>query len=234
MPATALPSSGESRPEPRPSGIAAAKTCDASGMAEIHRMFRAGFGEAPTLVAGVADGDVVHAEVVSDHLRMLSVGLHAHHEGEDAMLWDALGERAPSCSVHVQRIEGREVHEQLGVLGLHALHVHAARRGPLAERIPKHGVLAFVMGVQPDRQHAEVVAHHLGVHDVAVGHSRDEGRPLTEAGPEHAMDLGHAARVARLGHDHSAWPGLGPTVTTLGKRGCGHPDSDRVWERSHS
>jgi hypothetical protein len=76
-------------------------------MAEIHRMFRAGFGEAPALIAGVADGDVVHAEVVSDHLRMLSVGLHAHHEGEDAMLWDALDERAPSCSMHVQRMKAQ-------------------------------------------------------------------------------------------------------------------------------
>jgi hypothetical protein len=106
MPAIPLPSSGD-RPLPVPGALGTAKTCDASGMAEIHRMFRAGFGEAPALIAGVADGDVVHAEVVSDHLRMLSVGLHAHHEGEDAMLWDALGERAPSCGMHVQRMKAQ-------------------------------------------------------------------------------------------------------------------------------
>jgi hypothetical protein len=106
MPATALPPSGDRR-EPGPGEAGTAKTCDASGMAEIHRMFRAGFGEGPALIAGVADGDVVHAEVVSDHLRMLSVGLHAHHEGEDAMLWDALGERAPSCGMHVQRMKAQ-------------------------------------------------------------------------------------------------------------------------------
>ena len=107
MPATPLPSSGDRPRQHEADGLGTAKTCDASGMAEIHRMFRAGFGEAPTLIAGVADGDVVHAEVVSDHLRMLSVGLHAHHEGEDAMLWDALDERAPSCSMHVQRMKAQ-------------------------------------------------------------------------------------------------------------------------------
>ncbi|MFF1876957.1 hemerythrin domain-containing protein [Leifsonia sp. NPDC058230] len=74
-------------------------------MAEIHRMFRAGFAEAPALVAGVAEGDSAHADVVGDHLAMLSVALHAHHEGEDTHLWDALEQRAPSCAIHVERMK---------------------------------------------------------------------------------------------------------------------------------
>ena len=44
MAATPLPSGGE-RPE-----AGTAKTCDASGMIEIHRMFRRSFGEGPALV----------------------------------------------------------------------------------------------------------------------------------------------------------------------------------------
>lgn len=96
MPATPLPPSGD---------LPKAKTCDASGMAEIHRMYKAGFGEAPRLVQGVAEGDVAHAEVVADQLHLLSVALHAHHEGEDERLWAPLAERAPSCAVHVERMK---------------------------------------------------------------------------------------------------------------------------------
>ena len=62
MAATALPSSG---------GVPA-KTCDASGMADIHRWYRAGFAEAPNLVRGVAPGDLAHAELVATHLNLLS------------------------------------------------------------------------------------------------------------------------------------------------------------------
>ncbi|ANJ28127.1 hemerythrin domain-containing protein [Agromyces aureus] len=98
MPAAALPSSGDA---PTPG----AKTCDASGMAEIHRLFKVGFGEGPALVTGVGEADAAHADVVGDHLAMLSTSLHAHHEGEDARLWGALEQRAPACAVHVERMK---------------------------------------------------------------------------------------------------------------------------------
>lgn len=100
MSATALPSSGDNS-----AGAGGAKTCDASGMAEIHRMFRAGFGEGPQLVHAVADHDAAHADIVGDYLAMLSTGLHGHHEGEDSMLWDRLESRAPSCVAHVERMK---------------------------------------------------------------------------------------------------------------------------------
>lgn len=101
MPATALPSSGDAPKRP----TASSQTCEARGMAEIHRLFRAGFAEGPTLVSGVAEGDVAHADVVGDHLSMLAVELHAHHEGEDTHLWDTLEQRAPACAVHVERMK---------------------------------------------------------------------------------------------------------------------------------
>jgi hypothetical protein len=102
MPATALPSSGDAP---------VAKTCDASGMAEIHRLFKSGFGEAPGLVRGVAAGDTTRADAVATQLNMLSVSLHAHHEGEDQRLWAPLVERSPACSPHVERM--RAHHAQL-------------------------------------------------------------------------------------------------------------------------
>jgi len=101
MAATPFPAGGD-RPGSDP-----VKTCDASGMIEIHRMFRRGFGEGPSLVRAVAPADLAHAEVVADQFHMLSVGLHAHHEAEDERLWDALEERAPSCAVHVERMKAQ-------------------------------------------------------------------------------------------------------------------------------
>ena len=99
MTATPLPPTGGS-PEP-------AKTCDASGMVEIHRMFRHGFAEGPDIVRRVAAGDTAHAEVVWTQLNMLSVGLHGHHEGEDQCLWGPLEERAPACAAHVERMKAQ-------------------------------------------------------------------------------------------------------------------------------
>jgi len=92
------------KPSP-PGSPEPAVTCDASGMAQIHRYFRAGFGEAPDLVRGVAAGDVSHATAVSEQLWLLSTALHTHHEGEDERLWDALASRAPACALHVERMK---------------------------------------------------------------------------------------------------------------------------------
>ncbi len=99
MPATALPASGD-RPD-------APKICDASGMADIHRYFSAGFAEGPALVGGVRAGDTAHADTVATQLSTLSVSLHAHHEGEDERLWSTLDERAPSCRPHVERMKAQ-------------------------------------------------------------------------------------------------------------------------------
>src|SRR5690606_29690539 len=85
--------------------------CDASGMEDIHRMFRAGFGEGPLLVASVRDGDAAHADRVGDHLAMLSTTLHAHHEFEDENLWGRLSQRAPARALHVER--RKEPHETM-------------------------------------------------------------------------------------------------------------------------
>ncbi|GAA3633666.1 hypothetical protein GCM10022200_16030 [Microbacterium awajiense] len=98
MSAEALPASGDTPP---------AKTCDAGGMAEIHRLWRRGFGEAPDLVRGVGTADLPHADAVGEHLATLSSTLHSHHEAEDENLWSKLEERAPACAVHVERMKAQ-------------------------------------------------------------------------------------------------------------------------------
>lgn len=98
MSAAPPPSTGES-PFDGP------KTCDASGMIEIHRMLLHAFDEAVRLVDGVAENDVEHANDVASQLSLISTALHAHHEGEDARLWGMLKERASACALHVDRMQ---------------------------------------------------------------------------------------------------------------------------------
>lgn len=135
MSATPLPPSGD---------VPAPKTCDASGMIDIHRMFRRGFGEGPALVRLVADGDTDHAAAVATQLETLSLALHAHHEGEDARLWDALDERAPSCAVHVERMKAQ--HAEL-LQHLRALDGSLPAWRASAGRADAEPVLAALQGV---------------------------------------------------------------------------------------
>ena len=116
MPATPLPSSGD-QPERAPGGAGGDGSPGTPGAVPRPATRAAwprsigcsgpGSARAARSIDGVAEGDTVHAEVVADHLAMLSIGLHAHHEGEDTMLWDTLEQRAPSCAVHVERMKAQ-------------------------------------------------------------------------------------------------------------------------------
>lgn len=104
MSAVPLPPTGE----PPFSGP---KTCDASGMFDIHRMLQRSFDEASGLVENVTEGDTTHASDVATQLHLISTALHAHHEGEDSRLWDLIDTRAPSCALHVDRM--RKQHAEM-------------------------------------------------------------------------------------------------------------------------
>jgi Hemerythrin HHE cation binding domain len=68
----------------------------AEGMADVrdtymvHTMFRRELGLAPGLIRGVAEGDTDRSETAGSHLDLLCRTLHAHHGGEDAILWPLL------------------------------------------------------------------------------------------------------------------------------------------------
>ncbi len=66
---------------------------DVRDMYMAHGMFRREFGLIPGLVRGVPDGDQKRARVVGYHIDLLRRILHAHHEGEDSILWPKLRER---------------------------------------------------------------------------------------------------------------------------------------------
>ncbi|PWC05898.1 hemerythrin domain-containing protein [Agromyces badenianii] len=225
MPATALPSSGDEpgrtpgrapgrepgrtpgTPGPAPG---TAKTCDASGMAEIHRFFRAGFGEGRALVAGVAESDAAHADVVCDHLELLSVGLHAHHEGEDTMLWGTLETRAPSCAVHVARMK-----EQHAALLVHLNELDAALPAWRASgrSADAAGVLFALDGI------TAALAAHL---------------PDEEANIVPVMEVTLTPKEvdALSEHGRKATP-KGKTFEQLGAILAAQPDGGVEWQRAH-
>lgn len=153
MPATSLPSSGE-RPEP-----IGAKTCDASGMIEIHRMYRAGFTEGPDLVNRVRSGNITHAHVVADNLALLSISLHAHHEGEDLRLWGTLTDRAPACAVHVGRM--KQQHARM-LVHLNALDSALAVWRTTATAADAAPILAALNGIN------DALQEHLGDEEATI------------------------------------------------------------------
>lgn len=178
MPATALPSDGGAPLPP--------KTCDASGMAEIHRMFRRGFGEGPALVGGVQGGDTAHAEVVATQLAMLSVGLHAHHAGEDERLWSTLEDRAPACAVHVERMKVQ--HAEM-LVHLNALDeaIPAWRVSPgAATAVPVvaalDGVIAALAVHLPDEEANIVPVMERTITEAEVQWYAEHGRKATPKG----------------------------------------------------
>jgi hemerythrin-like domain-containing protein len=64
-------------------------------MQMVHTGFRREFGLMPALVRGVAEGDKPRAEIVVDHVELLSLVLHHHHHAEDEHIWPRLLERCP-------------------------------------------------------------------------------------------------------------------------------------------
>lgn len=209
MPATALPSSGD-QPGGGPGGGPGAKTCDARGMAEIHRMFRASFGEAPALVVGVAEGDAAHADVVGDHLSMLSVSLHAHHEFEDEHLWDTLEARAPACGGHVERMK-----EQHAVMLVHLEELDAALPAWRAS------------GRASDA--ADVLAALEGINAALTVHLPDEEQHIV---PVMERVLTQKEVDAASEHGRRSTP-KGKTWAQLGAILAAQPDGGREWQHEH-
>jgi len=91
------------------------KYADVSGMYIVHTMIRREFALLPGLVRDVAPADRDRAQVVADHIRLLSLIVHEHHCGEDAVLWPNLLIRAPK-ETHpaIHRVEGQ--HEGIDAL----------------------------------------------------------------------------------------------------------------------
>jgi hypothetical protein len=76
-------------------------------MIQLHRVFRDALGAAAPLVGSVATGDIERADVVGSYYANVLALLHAHHEGEDVLVWPKLVERAPAEADTVMRVAGQ-------------------------------------------------------------------------------------------------------------------------------
>ena len=179
-------------------------------MVEIHRMFRRGFGEAPGLVRGVAEGDTGHAAAVATQLETLSVGLHAHHEGEDERLWSALDERAPSCAAHVERM--RAQHAEMLV------HLTALDRALPAWR-----------GSASEADSVPVLAALDGINAALAVHLPDEEANIV---PVMERTITEAEVNWFSEHGRRSIP-KGQTWQQLGEILASQPDGGDAWLRTH-
>ena len=77
---------------------------DTSDMAQVHRVFRDAVAAAPTLIGSATLQAAERVELVATYYRNVLALLHAHHDGEDELIWPILIQRAPDQAAEVQRI----------------------------------------------------------------------------------------------------------------------------------
>ena len=59
----------------------------------VHAMFRRKFAALPTIVRGVAAAHAERADLIAEHMCLLTAVLEAHHRGNDTHLWPKLLDR---------------------------------------------------------------------------------------------------------------------------------------------
>ncbi|MGA2522470.1 MAG: hemerythrin domain-containing protein [Acidimicrobiales bacterium] len=91
---------------------------DTSDMASVHKVFRSSLASAPDLVSSAAGDDERRALIANYYANLISF-LESHHEGEEAIIFPRLAERAPAQRAVVDKAQSQ--HAQVVDL------VHAAR-----------------------------------------------------------------------------------------------------------
>ena len=92
---------------------------DVSDMVVVHRTFRREFRLLPQLVRAVPAGDTARAAVLAEHGRLILLGLHLHHSGEDDLLWPKLLERCTLDAALVHRMEAQHERVAQAIEDLH-------------------------------------------------------------------------------------------------------------------
>jgi hemerythrin-like domain-containing protein len=132
---------------------------DMTEMFAVHDCLRHEFARLPLTVKAVAEGNADRAAVVGGHVMMMTSMLHAHHEGEDLLVWPLLEERSPEHADLVLTMTGQ--HEAMTTL------IEAAR-AQAAEWMANPGVLeraslhTTLIGLEKE------LLHHLAVEEQEV------------------------------------------------------------------
>ena len=77
---------------------------DTSDMAQVHRVFRDAIANAPALIGSATARGAARVELVASYYRNVLALLHAHHDGEDELIWPILVQRAPDQAREVEAI----------------------------------------------------------------------------------------------------------------------------------
>jgi len=93
----------------------AAPRPDTTDMFAVHGVFRDTLGAAPTLVGGIAPGDAERVALIANYYENILSFLHAHHDGEEVLVFPLLRERCDGAGGLMDRMadEHREALELL-------------------------------------------------------------------------------------------------------------------------
>jgi hemerythrin-like domain-containing protein len=80
---------------------------DTRDMVALHSAFTRALSEAPAQIGSAADGDTERAGRLAAYLGDVLWLIHAHHEGEDELLYPLLAQRAPQHQELFRRMEAQ-------------------------------------------------------------------------------------------------------------------------------
>ncbi|WFF00270.1 hemerythrin domain-containing protein [Micromonospora sp. WMMD964] len=83
---------------------------DVRDMYMAHALMRRELGLLPRVVRGVTPGDAARAEIVGAHTELVTMILHLHHQGEDALLWPLLNARGGAEATAIVPIMEKQHH----------------------------------------------------------------------------------------------------------------------------
>ena len=77
---------------------------DTSDMYAVHGVFRDTLGAAPTLAGGIAPGDAERVALIANYYENILSFLHAHHEGEELLVFPLLRERCDGAGALIDKM----------------------------------------------------------------------------------------------------------------------------------
>ena len=94
---------------------------DVSDMIAVHDGMRKEYASLPLRVKSSGDGDTDRAAAVADHIALLGAWMQVHHDGEDALLWPLVRQRAPEHeAIFVMEAEHSELNDYVTLIGAQA------------------------------------------------------------------------------------------------------------------
>lgn len=166
---------------------------DTEDMVVVHRMFRRELAQLPTFIAAVPPGDRGRARALEAHTHLVLAFLSNHHEGEDALLWPLLVERAHLDRPLLQRMEIQHLELEDGLARVDAALTRFVRRpSPRTSRelSDQCGRVAAVLVEHLDEEERYIlplVRRHVS--QAEWSRLAEHGRAATPRNPRRALTL---------------------------------------------